>query len=205
MGPLFMWFKLLQLRRPIMWVDCDLEVVGRPTQLLSANLDFAAVNNKPFWKHTMWDGVSMVASSGVLMFNSTRSGLGLLEEWIRTIQYQTNTKAPDDKQLDAVFDKRWSRRLDARNLRLTWLPRAYLQWYRRNDATVVLHRGSLSRKKHQVMQRTPPDPFYSGLPSARLLSLTEENGYLQPLEVRRVSVEGDLEGMDDPYEDLDSE
>jgi hypothetical protein len=51
------------------------------------------------------------------------------QEWIRHVQYGNNIGAADDKQLDSVYNARWATELARKKLRVTWLPRSYLQFY----------------------------------------------------------------------------
>ena len=56
--------KLLTLKSPVLWMDSDLQFEKLPELLRTTTtrahpIDLGVVNNKPFWKHTIWDGYSM--------------------------------------------------------------------------------------------------------------------------------------------------
>ena len=65
--PLYIMHKLLTLKGAVLWMDSDLEFEKVP-ELLATDptrrpIDLGVVNNKPFWKHTIWDGYSMCVAS----------------------------------------------------------------------------------------------------------------------------------------------
>lgn len=122
--PRFMLDALRRLRRPIVYVDADFEVMEYPALFDNpAGTDFMVYNWYADPSNGMdqyWPDV-LLCSSGVMYWNHTPGALRLLKEWCAMAS--ANPGCADDQILDRVFNGgHHVRRMSCR-----WLPRSYLR------------------------------------------------------------------------------
>jgi hypothetical protein len=122
--PDFMLRMLKRLRRPIVYVDADFEVMQYPTLFDNPeNADFMIYN----WYADSGNSIGryhpevLLCSSGVIYWNWTPAALRLLREW--RAMARANPLCADDQILDRVFNE--GRYI--RSIRYCWLPRSYLR------------------------------------------------------------------------------
>jgi len=122
--PAFMLRMLKRLRRPIVYVDADFEVMQYPALFDNPQgADFMIYN----WYADPGNSIGryhpnvLLCSSGVVFWNHTPLALRLLREW--RAMAAANPRCADDQILDRVFNEgRYIRTLSCR-----WLPQSYLR------------------------------------------------------------------------------
>lgn len=118
--PAFMLRKLEELKKPIVWLDADCEVMQYPTMLDENDYDLQIFNWMPVKKpeeHAA-DPQRLVAASGVVYLNYTTPAQRLLYQWIAACK-STKQKA-DDQILDVVYREKCKGQIKCR-----WLPPPY--------------------------------------------------------------------------------
>ncbi len=115
-----------EMRRPILWVDADAIVRGRPSLLAGSRADFA------IHKYWGWE-----FASGTLFFGQTPLAERLLATWV-------DRCAHEPRVLDQVHLGRvWDEVAASAPLHTTWLPRSYCQIFdtplEHDEAPVVEH------------------------------------------------------------------
>lgn len=139
------------LGRPLVYLDCDMELVAFPALFTRLGASEAAASYSLELERTpklaplgfgldLRDGGADVrvfnwqralgvaprprlkAASGVVFVNSTEQGLGVVEAWARAQMQGANMLAPDDQMLDLLF---WEGAFAFR-ARWGWLPHEYL-------------------------------------------------------------------------------
>jgi hypothetical protein len=122
--PEFMLRTLKRLRRPIVYLDADFEVMQYPALFDNPeNADFMIYN----WYADPGNSIGryhpevLLSSSGVIYWNWTAGALRLLREW--RAMANANPLCADDQILDRVFNEGGY----IRSVRCCWLPRSYLR------------------------------------------------------------------------------
>jgi len=111
---------MFELRRPVLWVDVDCEILKLPILLWEEDHDFAAYNwhgDSDNVNHVPYDPSRLFCSGGVLWFRYTAPAMELLWRWRAALA--ANPQGVDDQVLDEVYN---SARPPVRPL---WLPRTY--------------------------------------------------------------------------------
>lgn len=123
MKPKFILDKLLQLKSPVLWVDCDGCVLGRP--IFSNIFDFAA-KKRPLEHTRQWH-------VGTLWFNYTEASINYLKKWIE------NTGNISD---DSSMERTW--REIGHTVNAYDLPKEYFVILKRGEKPygVICHRIS---------------------------------------------------------------
>jgi len=115
--------KLLQYNRPVIWIDCDCEILQYP-ELLMGDSEFAAVN---------WFAVQGHHLDGKIPYDAdTDKGFftGMLSKWALTTlplidQWQGGIDVLTNHNEDQVLSITWNKE-DRRSISRTWLPTNYL-------------------------------------------------------------------------------
>ena len=145
MKPAFIYETIKELKRPVLWIDVDGSIMGRPT-LLKAGFpyDFAVrktANENPRTWHV-----------GTMYFNYTDACLYFLEEWNRRMK---GSRGSDD----LILDMMWKENIEQiQNLRIKELPKEYFEMLKRLDykpslSTLICHRASLEDSKMAMKKR----------------------------------------------------
>lgn len=141
----FIYETIKELKRPVLWIDVDGSIMGRPT-LLKAGFpyDFAArktaKENPRIW-HV-----------GTMYFNYTDACLSFLEEWDQRMK---GSRGSDELALDMM----WKENIEQiQNLRVKELPKEYFEMLKRLDdkpslSTLICHRASLEDSKMAMKKR----------------------------------------------------
>lgn len=111
----FILQSLLDIREPVLWLDCDCEIRQPPTVFDGTDADFAILN----WKsgENNYDGHEITNSGGVSYWAYTAPSIDLLVRWQAACQ--ANPNAIDDQTLDEVWRKHRP------PMKALWLPREY--------------------------------------------------------------------------------
>lgn len=122
--PRFIISQLLKYRKPVVWLDIDIEVLKFPS-LLFENHDFAAYNWRADSNHHLEgkididpDTNKLFSAGGVLKFAYTAPSIELLIRWIDVIS-SSKEKKRDDIMLDLAFN---NFKIPINRL---WLPKVY--------------------------------------------------------------------------------
>jgi hypothetical protein len=137
--PKFIYETLLELKRPVLWIDVDGSILKVP-EIFKADypFDFAA-KKKSTTSERIWH-------VGTMYFNYTPSAMDFLKEW--------NDKIVDEKWSDELsLDLLWKQHKESStNLRTDELPVQYFKMLNANapdpnNDTVICHRASKGDSK----------------------------------------------------------
>jgi hypothetical protein len=132
--PQFILDKLEQLKSPVLWVDCDASLLGKP--VCDYGVDFAA-RRMPETRDRTWH-------VGTMWFNYTPTMIKFVKRWIE------NTGNLSD---ESALDKTW--REHGHTIQTSDLPPEYFYIERRGQRTpkdtVIMHRISDSQMKKMDM------------------------------------------------------
>lgn len=134
--PRFIRDKLLKLKSPVLWVDCDGTILKRPDFFSGLQFDMAAKRMSPGRKRT-WH-------VGTLWVNYTPAMLGFLERWI------DNTGAISD---ESALEKTWRQH----TIKVIDIPPQYFRIMKRGEQLkgdeVIIHRISDGPAKRRELPR----------------------------------------------------
>jgi hypothetical protein len=139
---------LISRRRPVVWLDCDTQIVSFPHLLFQPHYDFACYNwyadannvaNLPY------DPQRLACSGGVMMFGYTAAAIELLLRWQHRID---KGGLLDDPSLDDVFN---TNRPPVNPL---WLPREYNRMDSLFPETKPVIDHEYARGKHRDTKET---------------------------------------------------
>jgi hypothetical protein len=152
--PWFMQRRLLDLKRPILFMDSDLVFLKYPSIFTpegSHDIDFMAIN---WYKDS---DSSLLSSSGLSWWNTTEKAFTMLRVWQNALVCYSNQYAPDDQVFDGIFlNHKWHKRIHYQ-----WLDvKKYLamkNWNHRNAETVIDHPDSLhAHPGKRTRPKVPP-------------------------------------------------
>lgn len=123
MKPKFIWEKLIELKSPILWIDCDGSLCERPTFFDGLDCDMAAKRMPPARVRT-WH-------VGTLWLNYTPAVMSFMERWMK------NTGAISD---ESALEKTWREQ----PINVVDIPPEYF---------VILQRGKLPRPGDVICHR----------------------------------------------------
>ena len=124
MKPIFMIKQLQKLKKPVAWLDVDMEFRKFPKLFTAGSWPGGARDLAIFNFRGNQSGTTSVSTaSGVVFINNTVRGRALLQAWTEATAWPGNTEAPDDQILDTLLNEgRWLHRAS-----FGWLPASYLR------------------------------------------------------------------------------
>lgn len=137
-------------RRPVLYLDCDMQIHKCPTIFSGGLYDFMAFNwngdpRVSLYSPVLFDWNILETSGGMMYFNYTKGALRLISAWKKLLQADPN-KA-DDRLLSMAFKQ--SNAVDY--LRYYWVPMEYFyipQYYHLPQRNIVIsHSYSLTDEK----------------------------------------------------------
>jgi hypothetical protein len=139
-----------EIHRPLLWVDADGVLIGRPNLLRAASCDFA-IHKVDRWEF----------ASGTLFFNATPLAGQLLHRWETLCRFYPHIW--DQRLLDAA----WEELMRACPLLTWWLPSEYTmifdhpEAFTAKESPVIVHYQASRRLKTVVSTavRTSPKPL----------------------------------------------
>jgi hypothetical protein len=139
MKPQFIYETLLELKRPVLWIDVDGSILNLP-EIFKGDYPFDFAAKK---KSNLSDRIWHV---GTMYFNYTPSALEFLEEWCEKI---VDDEWSDELSLDILW-KKHSETKDS--LRSSDIPRQYFKILNNHNRqpewdTVICHRASEGKSK----------------------------------------------------------
>lgn len=142
--PRFILETLLELKRPVLWIDADGTLWRKPDHLIkNFHYDFAARRqNNPSGRQ--WH-------VGTLYFNYTEASINFLKLWVESCEQNPGS---DEGALDLV----WKNKQDELSLRSNELPETYFEMFVKLDQkplpkTVISHRASRCPNKLEAKKR----------------------------------------------------
>jgi len=163
--PPFLYRKLMELKRPIIWCDADAEIIQHPSLFEQPTFDFAVYNWAADPTETTPDQAcrKLNATSGVLYLNYCAPVLQLVYQWNQACQ-----RAPQISD-DVVLDSVWAAWRGPK-LRTFWLPREYnrmdLRWPDLPPVINHVYRDGAIFTGAQTLER---DPYLGTTPESPLL------------------------------------
>jgi len=147
---------LLNLKSPVLWLDCDCEVLAPLSQLeevVTVNpIDFAVYNWYGDDKGNQLkelDPSKLLCSGGTMYFNYSVSALNLMIRWMHNTN--TNPGVAEDLLLDSAFNE------DKTGVNACWLPKAFnrMEAHWPDEPPIIDHKwynGNLFNGKEEVKQ-----------------------------------------------------
>lgn len=115
----FILNKLATFRRPVIWMDCDTEIISLPSLLFQNQHDFAIYNWHADSENTLgmaYDPNKLLCSGGVQYWGYTAAALEMCMRWENRLK---DDLRPDDQVLDSVFNE------ERPPVNPLWLPKSY--------------------------------------------------------------------------------
>lgn len=150
----FLWYTMRRLARPLIWVDCDAELLAEPKLLYDCEADFGifAKTRKWRWKPIGRDPLELPEKwpeklgpkwflSGTIFLNNTKPAIELLDCWASLAA--NDMRAYEQYQLQEAWCEIRPNTI--------WLPQSYCQVRHKKPDTVILH--DLASTKHKVVRR----------------------------------------------------
>ena len=125
MKPAFILSQLQELKKPVVFMDTDLEFhkypkLFDPGSWPDGGRDVAIFN---YWGNETNGQVVPSLGSGVVYFNDTTRGTHVARAWAEAMAYKDNLRAPDDQVLNTLLSQGgWMNRAS-----WGWLPTSYLR------------------------------------------------------------------------------
>ena len=152
----FILATMLQLQKPLLWIDADGMLMTRPTLLDDCEADFAVyakprpnpwqpIGRERMHLPTKWPAKlgSKWFLSGTVFFNSTAGGVTILHRWASMAR--EDSRAYEQYQLQEAW-------CDTRPNTL-WLPEKYCQVRRTKPDTVIRHDLASTKLKVKAVRR----------------------------------------------------